>query len=153
MATNINIHSAIGVDLQSPDLGRFYKRNGHKGRIQPDDRCIWLTRDKEIIAAARLSTIPEHHFSAQRKTVLLRGLWVDKQQRSLGLGSYLLKEICTKQINLDVYLFCFAYEEIAPFYQKHGFKAAADSAPTYLRQKQKDYSSRGNATQLMFYSK
>ncbi|WP_415901788.1 GNAT family N-acetyltransferase [Neptuniibacter sp. QD29_5] len=152
MASNINIHFAIGKELQSPNLGRFYKRNGHKGRIQSDDRCIWLTRDKEIIAAARLSTITEHHSSEQRKTVLLRGLWVDKQQRSLGLGSYLLKEICTKQINLDVDLFCFAYEDAVPFYQKHGFKTAADSAPPYLLNKHKAYNSKGQDIQLMVYS-
>lgn len=151
--SNICIHSAFGKELQSPDLGRFYKRNGHKGRVQSNDRCIWLTVDKEIVAAARLSTMLEHNSSEPDESTILRGLWVGKQHRNLGLGSFLLIEICTKQINSDLTLYCFAYEEALPFYQKHGFRAATESAPSFLLQKQKAYCSRGSKTQLMVYNR
>ncbi|WP_415895728.1 GNAT family N-acetyltransferase [Neptuniibacter sp. PT34_22] len=153
MVSNICIHSAFGKELQSPDLGRFYKRNGHKGRIQSDDRCTWLSIGKEIVAAARLSTIPQQYNTEQGALIILRGLWVGKQHRGLGLGRFLLEEICTKQINSDLTLYCFAYDDAVLFYQKLGFKTAVESAPSYLLKKQKAYCNRGSKTQLMVYNR
>ena len=153
MKSNISFHSAVGKELQSPDLGRFYKRNGHKGRIQPYDHCIWLTLEKEIAAATRLSTIAEQNITELSELIILRGLWVGKQHRGLGLGSLLLNKVLTQQITAEVTLYCFAYESAIPFYKKHGFKTATESAPSFLVQKQKAYYSRGSKTHLMAYNR
>lgn len=153
MLSDIRVHSSIGRELQTPDLGRFYKRNGHKGRIQSDDRCIWLSLNKKIIAAARLSELPDKFSPELNKILILRGVWVDKQQRNEGLGSLLLQEILKREATIEQNIYCFAYQKVIPFYRKQGFKSISESAPPYLRQKQQGYKSRGHTTELMVYSK
>ena len=68
-------------------LQRFYKRNGHKGKIQANDICAWLIEGDEIIAAVRLSPSSQ----AESDFLQLKGLWVAKELRGQGIGGVFLK--------------------------------------------------------------
>jgi len=148
MTDNLKIQTAYGKELTTPDLGRFYKRNGHKGRIQPDDLCMWLSTEDEILAAARLSTIAG--LSAEEAR-LLRGMWVAKQYRGQTLGRQLLNGII-EQLNGQANLYCLAYPEVTQFYQQHGFSDDQETPPKALVDKQRSYAKRGTPTVLLVYA-
>ena len=132
--------------LNSPDLGRFYKRNGYKGKIQPDDLCVWLEQNGKIIAAARLTMLK----SEAKPYIQLRGVWVDKQQRGKGLGSLLLTHIKQHPEKGSIDLYCLAFTHLETFYQKHGFKKLSNQeCPTYLSLAEVRYKKRGTPTILM----
>ncbi|WP_299177650.1 GNAT family N-acetyltransferase [uncultured Neptuniibacter sp.] len=137
--------SALGSHISSPALGRFYKRNGHKGRIQPEDRCFWLERDGAIVAAARLSPLED-----KQPTGLLRGLWVERELRGQQLGGKLFMALM-QQVEPQS-LYCFAYHDAVPFYLRHGFtQTLPDTTPTQLIIKQQTYQQRGSDTCLLYH--
>lgn len=142
----MNFHFARAEDLQNPDLGRFYKRNGHKGKILNNDLCFWLSKESQIIAAARVST------SAQTSTSVLRGVWVAKDLRGQGLATELLGRILSCKQFATEKLFCFSYPEALNLYRRAGFQQAnKTNTPTELLDKQKHYQQRGTETTLLFF--
>jgi len=122
-------------------LNRFYKRNGHKGKVEPGDAAFWLRDNQAILAAVRFKTVGDN--------LLLRGLWVHKEKRGEGLGSKLLtgchhywgKHAC----------FCFPFSHLEAFYAQHGFAHPDKQVPEYLLRKLQSYQQRGEDVILMQY--
>lgn len=145
--TSLSYQQCPGRQLPGPELGRFYKRNGHKGRIQPEDECHWLSKDKQILTVARLSSLSNGQ--------LLRGLWVDKLHRGKGYGSQLLQQI-QQQVSPLHPLYCLAFTHLEDFYQQHGFIKVTEPGQNpdlqQLLKKQETYAKRGNTTLLMIYT-
>lgn len=145
---NSKFNISTGAQLESPALGRFYKRNGHKGKIQPNDICFWIERDQAIVAAARLQPV-----SGERNSLLLRGLWVDKAQRRKRLGSELLERITHYLQGQQRDCFCLAYCHLETFYTEQRFnRPAIESCPTELIAQYHRYKKRGNNLTLLLYS-
>ena len=144
---HLKFHQSYACKIDSPQLGRFYKRNGHKGRIKPEDLCCWLSNKNDILAALRICEIsPDVH--------ILRGMWVSKRNRRQGIGGELIRTFITKNRQLAERLFCFAYPESAGFYLKHGFISSNESeVPKQVYVKWKNYSQRGQITVLMRYKR
>lgn len=143
--------SARGSELTTPDLGRFYKRHGYKGKLTDSDLCFWLcqanlnNQQREITAAAKIT------LDSNSQVLILRGVWVHKLKRQQGLGAALLTYLLKSSAVRHKPLYCFAYDSVAPFYHKLGFKScSAINTPKRLFEQQKRYKQRGNDTQLMF---
>ncbi|WP_350227806.1 GNAT family N-acetyltransferase [Neptuniibacter halophilus] len=142
---DLTFHYGPGAELTTPALGRFYKRNGHKGKIQPDDRCFWLSdAEGNIIAAARISEYPEQGYA------LLRGVWVDKNLRGNGLGKQLMTSVLTLHSGSPQGLYCLSYSASRDFYTGLGFtRCTQDECPEPLYRRWRNYHQRGNPTHLM----
>lgn len=143
---NTEYKTSLGHELQSPLLGRFYKRNGYKGKIQPEDLCYWLERKGEIVAAARLlvDTSEATHF------LLLRGLWVHKTMRGQKLGSQLLGTIHTYAEQANKNLYCLAFPHLENFYSVNSFKKIqTNMLPDKIKDMQQRYARRGVDTSPM----
>lgn len=139
---------STGAQLKSHALGRFYKRNGHKGKIQPNDICFWTERDQAIVAAARLLPV-----AGEKNSLLLRGLWVDKALRRKGLGSELLQRITHYLQKQQRDCYCLAYCHLETFYTNQSFnRPAIGSCPTELLTQYHSYKKRGNDLTLLLYS-
>ncbi|MCP4597257.1 GNAT family N-acetyltransferase [Neptuniibacter sp.] len=146
MTSKFNI--STGAQLKSPALGRFYKRNGHKGKVQPNDICFWTERDQAIVAAARLQPV-----AGERNSLLLRGLWVDKALRRKGLGSELLQRITHYLQEQSSNCYCLAYANLENFYKRQRFnQPSIESCPSELLAQYHSYKKRGNNLTLLFYS-
>lgn len=144
MEYKVIIHS--GLDSQTTELQRFYKKNGHKGKIQHSDTCLSLMLDKKIIAAVRLSPSP----SSDGQYVLLKGLWVKREMRRTGLGSLLLQKTTQYLESTQQTCYCLAYKHLETFYRLHCFNIESeDSAPTFLWQRYQRYNSQGKELILM----
>lgn len=136
----------FGNNLPVAQLQRFYKRNGHKGKIQADDICAWLSEGDEIIAAARLSPSTQ----ADGDYLQLKGLWVTKNLRGQGVGRVLLNKISNFLIQSDKPCYCLAYDHLEYFYQSQKFiPICKDDAPNLLWQRLQRYQNRGNHLKLM----
>jgi predicted GNAT family N-acyltransferase len=135
-----------GRELQSPQLGRFYKRNGYKGKIQPTDICVWLEHNNEIIAAARLTELDLEN----RHLLQLRGVWVHKEQRGKNLGSSLLREIAHLPSLDDKEIYCLAFPHLSHFYTLNNYKHTnEEEAPHQLISKKMAYTKKGVNTIAM----
>ena len=136
---NLSLSISLVPECELFRLNRFYKRNGHKGKVDTGDTAFWLQDEKEILAAVR--------FTADGDNLLLRGLWVHKERRGEGLGSMLLtgcrhyweKHTC----------FCYPYNHLEAFYAKHGFAHPDEQAPEHLIRKLQSYQQRGEQVILM----
>lgn len=127
-------------------LQRFYKRNGHKGKIQPNDICAWLSSDAAIVAAVRLSPSPQ----ADEDYFQLKGLWVAKELRGKGIGGILLQEINQFILRTHKPCFCLAYKHLEHFYNAHQYHAVTKTqAPSFLWQRLQRYQNRGNQLQIL----
>ncbi|MGB0204354.1 MAG: GNAT family N-acetyltransferase [Neptuniibacter sp.] len=136
----------FGDNVPVTQLQRFYKRNGHKGKIQPNDRCAWLSEDDEIIAAVRLSPSPQ----ADSDYLQLKGLWVAKALRGQGIGGVFLDRLSDFLMQSGKPCYCLAYDHLENFYQSHKFiPISKDDAPDSLWQRLQRYQSRGNQLKLM----
>ena len=137
---------AYGRELQSPQLGRFYKRNGYKGKIQPADLCVWLEHNNEIIAAARLTKLDIENRDQRQ----LRGVWVHKEYRGENVGRSLLREIASLSTleNHDIY--CLVFPHLNHFYTLNNYQhISEEEAPHQLISKQKTYTKKGIKTIAM----
>ena len=136
----------FGDNLPVTQLQRFYKRNGHKGKIQANDICAWLSEDDEIIAAVRLSPSPP----GDGDYLQLKGLWVAKALRGQGIGSVFLARLSDFLLQSGKPCYCLAYDHLEHFYQSHKFiPISKDSAPDFLWQRLQRYQSKGNQLKLM----
>lgn len=146
---NTEYKTSLGHELNSPILGRFYKKNGYKGKIQPDDLCCWLELNGEIVAAARILIY-------RSDTVifsLLRGVWVDKSKRREGFGSQLLSDISRHEVNKNSDLYCLALPHLEQFYITNQYQIVGDKPiPYQLIEMTNRYKKRGLETTLMLLS-
>lgn len=146
---NTEYKTSYGHELQSPVLGRFYKRNGYKGKIQPEDLCCWLELNGEIVAAARILA----HYSDTASFSLLRGVWVDKSKRGKRLGSQLLGYISKNEVKNNNDLYCLALPHLEQFYMTHQYKKAeGEQIPDQLAEMENRYKRRGQKSILMVFS-
>ena len=140
----MEFHTAKAEELSGPDLGRFYKRNGYKGKISKADRCYWLSSGTTILAAAKTSL--------HKKTgaLILNGVWVDKHKRNQGLATQLLKIVLTKSQLEAGTIYCFAYPGAVNLYRRLGFTECDEhNCPMILIEQQKHYKQRGTETTLL----
>jgi predicted GNAT family N-acyltransferase len=136
----------IEDNIPVTQLQRFYKRNGHKGKIQANDICAWLIEGDEIIAAVRLSPSPQ----AESDFLQLKGLWVAKELRGQGIGGVFLKMLSDFLIQSDKPCYCLAYDHLEHFYQSHKFiPICREDAPDSLWQSFQRYKNKGNHFKLM----
>ena len=136
----------FGDNVPVIQLQRFYKRNGHKGKIQANDICAWLCEDDEIIAAVRLSPSPQ----ADSEFLQLKGLWVAKELRGQGIGDVFLDKLSDFLVQSDKDCYCLAYAHLERFYQSHKFiPICKDDAPDSLWQSLQRYKNKGNHFKLM----
>ncbi|MGB0466348.1 MAG: GNAT family N-acetyltransferase [Pontibacterium sp.] len=126
---------------QLPQLNRFYRRNGHKGKACPEDYAFWLEQKDTIVAAVR--------FSAYEQGLLMRGLWVHKALRGRGLGQQLLSGCQTFWKQQPCY--CFPYAHLQGFYERSGFTQAGNQTPQSLKNQLRRYQQRGQDLILMEY--
>ncbi|MGH1432315.1 MAG: GNAT family N-acetyltransferase [Neptuniibacter sp.] len=141
---SFQIHS--GKKVPTLELKKFYKKNGHKGRIEVGDTCAWLSTNHSIVAALRLS--PSH--TSQGDYLLLRSLWVAKELRGQSLGSNLLKQVTRYLHENRMSCYCLTYPHLNAFYLSNGFIAISDDeAPTTLAQRFKRYKKRGDRFIIM----
>ncbi|MGI1670436.1 MAG: hypothetical protein K6L74_08945 [Neptuniibacter sp.] len=127
------------------EIQNFYKRNGHKGRIEVGDTCAWLTANHSIVAALRLSPS-----STSEDFLLLRGLWVEKALIGQSLGSNLVKQVTRYLHENRMSCYCLAYPHLEAFYQVNGFITISDEeAPTAVAQRFKRYKNRGDCFIIM----
>ncbi|MFY0676802.1 MAG: GNAT family N-acetyltransferase [Neptuniibacter sp.] len=134
-----------GKKIPTAEIQKFYKRNGHKGRIEVGDTCAWLTTNHSIVAALRLSLS-----STSEDFLLLRGLWVEKALRGQSLGSNLLKQVTRYLHENRMPCYCLAYPHLEAFYQANGFITISDGeAPTALAQRFNRYKRRGDSLIIM----
>jgi predicted GNAT family N-acyltransferase len=146
---NAKYKTSYGHELQSPVLGRFYKRNGYKGKIQPEDLCCWLELNGEIVAAARILA----HYSGTTSFSLLRGVWVDKSKRGKRLGSQLLRYISKNEVKKNNDLYCLALPHLEQFYMTNQYKKAeGKQIPDQLTEMANRYKRRGQDSILMMLS-
>lgn len=135
-----------GDTIPSTGLQRFYKRNGYKGKIQPNDICAWLSKSDVIVAAVRLTPSPQ----ADDEYIQLKGLWLAKDLRGKGIGGQFLNRLGTYLLQTNVPCYCLAFSHLEKFYITHQFKSLPEEdAPSLLRQQLQRYRNRGNQLRLM----
>ena len=126
-----------------PQLTRFYKRNGYKGRPGADEEIIWLTIGQQMNAACRLEKIPEGLF--------MRGFWVARDKRGTGSGTILLQALQDLINHREEPCICFAYPDALEFYLNRGLrKATPEELSPRLQQLQQRYSRNDTATALIY---
>lgn len=137
------------------EINKFYKKNGHKGKANGNDRVFYaytLNEDeKQIIAAVRLCPVTDDlHTSESIRTeeFWLRSMWVKKELRQQGIGQALLTSM---QDFLQRHAcFCFPYDHLQYFYQQAGFNLMEmDEVPAPLADKYLGYKNAGEKIILM----
>lgn len=122
-------------------LNRFYKRNGHKGKSSPNQPSFWLEHDGKIQAAVR--------FEEQDGYLLMRGLWVAKDSRGMGLGAQILTQLAPFLAQHKC--FCLPFSEQINFYHRNHFIDAINHAPEKLQQQHQRYIDKGQSLGLLQY--
>ncbi|BBB31041.1 GNAT family N-acetyltransferase [Neptunomonas japonica] len=118
-------------------LSKFYKRNQYKGKLKETDRVWVMAQPGKVVGAAR--------FCQQAGCRVLRGVWIERELRSRGLGHQLLHHLQCKGELDDCY--CFPYLHLETFYSRYGFKKVK-SAPAVLKSTLERYN-RKNAQVLL----
>lgn len=145
LTTNLHYFFLQGQKIQTPNLGRFYKSNGYKGKIQGEDLCAWIEINEEITAAARLSPLNDETTTRQ-----LRGLWVHKAHRGQTLGTLLLRSINQHATDNTYDLYLLAYPHLALFYRMNNYQPLSQQeTPDSLLTKQQRYEAKGTPTIAM----
>lgn len=145
LTANLQYFFLRGQKIQTPDLGRFYKRNGYKGKIQSDDLCAWIEINEEITAAARIRPLNDETTIRQ-----LRGLWVHKSHRGQTLGTLLLRSINQHATDNKYDLYLLAYPHLTLFYRMNNYQPLGQQeTPESLLTKQLHYEAKGTPTIAM----
>lgn len=127
-------------ELRLPLVNRFYASCNYSVKCGRYDRVFSLTRQGEIIAAARLMPHHQGHF-------LLRNLCVASDMRNQGVATHLLTKILAELIprteceatNSAANCYCYALPHLQNFYRALGFRPLTieqvpqDIAETHLR--------------------
>jgi N-acetylglutamate synthase-like GNAT family acetyltransferase len=94
-------------------LSQFYKRNQYKGKVRDTDRVwVMIQAGNQVVGAAR--------FCQQAGCTVLRGVWIERELRTQGLGHQLLQYLhCEGELDG---CYCFPYLHLEVFYATHGFK-------------------------------
>lgn len=99
-------------ELRLPLINRFYSECSYKVKCGRQDRVYSLSRNGQIIAAARLMLQPS-------RVYLLRNLCVLPELRNRGVASYFVKKILDDLALQDCY--CYALPHLKNFYLALGF--------------------------------
>jgi GNAT superfamily N-acetyltransferase len=138
MAIVMQIQSAIASEISG--ISAFYRLTEYGGPISPADLVVYATEDGRIIGAGRLSE--------QEGVFVLRGMRVLEKHRGRGVGKVILGSLVKEGDDRDCY--CIPYSNLQEFYTAKGFhKIAPSNAPDFLRDRFKDYRSRGLDVILM----
>ena len=121
-------------ELRLPLINRFYASCNYNVKCGHHDRVFSLTRQGEIIAAARLMPHSQGYF-------LLRNLCVAPEVRNQGVATYLLTKILAELLptNSTGSCYCYALPHLQSFYLALGFKhltteqVPQDVAETHIR--------------------
>lgn len=122
-------------------LQRFYRSNGHKGKIKPTETAFCLRRNDRILAVVRFAPFADGY--------VMRGLWVHKEYRGRGAGGQLL--LGCKAFWSARPCYCFAYSHLEGFYLKLGFEHPNDLTPAQCQQQLQRYRRRGEDLVLLQY--
>jgi|GEM_PF-547316 len=103
--------------LRLPLVNRFYAGCNYKVKCGRQDHVFSLSRQGEIIAAARLIPNSNGYF-------LLRNLCVAPEVRNQGLATHLIAKILIElgSLNSLVCCYCYALPHLQSFYRALGFK-------------------------------
>ncbi len=121
-------------ELRLPLVNRFYTSCNYNVKCGRHDRVFSLTRQGEIIAAARLISHPQGHY-------VLRNLCVALEARNQGVATYFLTQILRElnSANNSVSCYCYALPHLQSFYLALGFRCLTidqvpqDIAETHIR--------------------
>ncbi|KEQ17937.1 GNAT family N-acetyltransferase [Endozoicomonas numazuensis] len=123
-----------------PLVNRFFKENGHKGKVRPDERVFILRHDNTIVAALRATP--------KANGYLLRSVWVHREMRSKGLGSRLMNSVLESLSPAPCW--CYPYPHLSAFYEKVGFNITEPArVPSEIAAPYLAYRDRGESFLLM----
>jgi len=134
----MKIHIAKASDVS--DLEAFYRITNYGGSVAPADRVAYMTEEDKIIGVGRLSE--------EEGVFVLHGMRVLGEHRGRGVGAAILNSLACEGNNRDCY--CLPYSYLQQFYATKGFgKIAPSEAPDFLRERVRDYHTRGLDVILM----
>ena len=123
-----------------PLVNRFFKANGHKGKVRSDERVFVLKHNQQIVAALRACP--------KAKGYLLRSIWVATQQRGQGFGLTLIRAALTCLSPAPCW--CYPYNHLRDFYLKAGMTLLApEQTPLEIRSPWESYNRKGHDFLLM----
>lgn len=124
-----------------PLANRFFKANGHKGKVRGNERVFVLYDNHGTIKAA-LRACPKD------SGYLLRSVQVDCRTYRQGFGQQLVSG-AVEQL-LPASCWCYPYCHLQPFYEKSGFSLIDENeAPEDIRQPFVRYREQGQRFLLM----
>jgi N-acetylglutamate synthase-like GNAT family acetyltransferase len=134
----MQIQSAIASEISG--LDDFYRLTEYGGPIAPEDLVVYAIEEGRIIGAGRLSE--------QEGVFVLRGMRVLEKHRGRGVGKVILGSLVKEGGGRDCY--CIPYSNLQEYYTAKGFhKITPSKAPGFLRDRFKNYRSRGLDVILM----
>jgi len=135
-------HSKIAL-ANATDLAAvrsFYSSVGYNGGLSADDRILYASQARSIVAAVRLST--------EADTLVLRGMYVAESLRGAGIGSKLLERISAEIASSSCW--CIPYTHLEGFYSRIGFGVfERGEIPEFLAARKKRYVSAGREVTIM----
>jgi GNAT superfamily N-acetyltransferase len=134
----MDIHSAKASEISN--LATFYLITDYGGLVAPSDRVVYATVEEKIIGAGRLSE--------EEGVLVLRGMRILKEHRGRGVGKAILGSLISEMGSRECY--CIPSSYLRHFYASKGFDEIKPSgAPSFLRNRLKDYRARGLDVILM----
>ena len=135
-------HSEIAL-ADANDLAAvqsFYSSVGYSGCLSADDRILYASQARSIVAAVRLSS--------EADTLVLRGMYVAEPLRGAGIGSKLLERISAEIASSACW--CIPYTHLEGFYSRIGFSVCErGEIPEFLAARKKRYASAGREVTIM----
>lgn len=125
-----------------PLVQKLYKQHYKSAKAKSNELIYVAYFQSELCGVVRLRTINENR--------LLTGMLVSPNRRGMGIGHLILQHCRSETLSVDDY--CFAYHNLQPLYQQHGFIAVEPSElPISLKQLFDRYSQSGkNLTPMRF---
>ena len=118
----------------------FYSSVGYSGGPNADDRVLYASQARSIVAAVRLSS--------EADTLVLRGMYVAEPLRGAGIGSKLLERISAEIASSACW--CIPYTHLEGFYSRIGFSVCErGEIPEFLAARKKRYASTGREVTIM----
>lgn len=109
---------------------QFYRDVGYTPTISDNDLILVAFISDKVVGAARLCD--------ENGTMVLRGMFVDKECQRKGVGTALLRELDT--IIKSKECFCLPHDYLEGFYGQIGFeKIDVEYIPLHLKERLKEY--------------
>jgi len=123
---------------------RFYREHKMKPQAPKSDDIYIALLNNKLIGALRLCPY--------ENTWLLRSMCIKTDQRSKGVGHFMLSQLA--EILSEKQCFCFPYTHLENFYMKVGFeKISSSDATEIIEKKYRGYLANGKKILLMQFKK